>query len=98
MCRVSIADDGIEVDFDGTSAICTHGINVPLTYTQAYASFGVRCVIGNDVPNNAGSLGVVRVAAPAARSAGRRAGRAGTGLHQRRCHTARHGPRAHPGR
>jgi N-methylhydantoinase B len=37
---------------------------VPLTYTQAYASFGVRCVIGNDVPNNAGSLGVVRVSAP----------------------------------
>jgi len=37
---------------------------VPLTYTQAYASFGVRCVVGNDVPNNAGSLGVVRVTAP----------------------------------
>jgi N-methylhydantoinase B len=64
VCRVSIADDGIEVDFDGTSAICTHGINVPLTYTQAYASFGVRCVIGNDVPNNAGSLSTVRVSAP----------------------------------
>ena len=65
VCRLTIADDGIDVDFDGTSPVCAHGINVPLTYTQAYASFGVRCVVGNDVPNNAGSLGVVRVTAPA---------------------------------
>lgn len=64
VCAVTIGEDGIEVDFDGTSPVCGHGINVPLTYTQAYASFGVRCVIGNDVPNNAGSLGVVRVTAP----------------------------------
>jgi len=65
VCTLTIADQGIGVDFAGTSALCAHGINVPLTYTQAYASFGVRCVIGNDVPNNAGSLGVVRVTAPA---------------------------------
>ena len=64
VCAVSIGEDGIEVCFDGTSPVCAHGINVPLTYTQAYASFGVRCVIGNDVPNNAGSLGVVRATAP----------------------------------
>ncbi|MCW8873532.1 MAG: hydantoinase B/oxoprolinase family protein [Xanthomonadales bacterium] len=64
VCTVTIGEDGIDVDFEGTSAACAHGINVPLTYTQAYASFGVRCVIGNDVPNNAGSLGVVRVTAP----------------------------------
>jgi len=64
VCAVSIGEDGIDVDFDGTSPVCSHGINVPLTYTQAYASFGVRCVIGNDVPNNAGSLDVVRVRAP----------------------------------
>ncbi len=64
VCALTIADDGIDVSFDGTSGTCSHGINVPLTYTQAYASFGVRCVIGNDVPNNAGSLGLVRVTAP----------------------------------
>jgi N-methylhydantoinase B len=64
VCTVTIGNDGIDVDWDGTSGICGHGINVPLTYTQAYASFGVRCVIGNDVPNNAGSLSVVRVTAP----------------------------------
>jgi N-methylhydantoinase B len=63
-CSLTIGEDGIEVDFDGTSPVCEHGVNVPLTYTQAYASFGVRCVVGNDVPNNAGSLDVVRVSAP----------------------------------
>jgi N-methylhydantoinase B len=64
VCTLTIGEDGIDVDFDGTSPLCSHGINVPLTYSQAYASFGVRCVVGNDVPNNAGSLGVVRVTAP----------------------------------
>jgi N-methylhydantoinase B len=64
VCALTIGESGIDVDFEGTSPVCGHGINVPLTYTQAYASFGVRCVVGNDVPNNAGSLGVVRVTAP----------------------------------
>jgi N-methylhydantoinase B len=64
VCALTIDDDGIGVDFSGTSPVCGHGINVPLTYTQAYASFGVRCVVGNDIPNNAGSLEVVRVTAP----------------------------------
>lgn len=64
VCAVTIGDDAIDVDFAGTSPMSRYGVNVPLTYTQAYASFGVRCVIGNDAPNNAGSLGCVRVTAP----------------------------------
>lgn len=64
VCRLTVGSSGIDVDFSGTSPISSHGVNVPLTYTQAYASFGVRCVIGNDVPNNAGSLAPVRVTAP----------------------------------
>lgn len=64
ICTVTIDDLGIGVDWQGTSPVSGHGINVPLTYAQAYTSFGVRCVIGNDVPNNAGSLDVVRVTAP----------------------------------
>lgn len=64
VCSLAISADGIDIDFDGTSKTAVHGINVPLTYTQAYASFGARCVIGNDIPNNAGSLSLVRVRAP----------------------------------
>ena len=62
---VSVKAEQIVVDFAGTSAASNKGINVPLPYTQAYASFGVRCVVGNEVPNNAGSLDVIEVVAPA---------------------------------
>ncbi len=65
VCKVTISETGIDVDWQGTSSTSGRGINVPLTYAQAYTSFGVRCVIGNDIPNNAGSLSVVRVSAPA---------------------------------
>ena len=64
-CAVTIAPDAIDIDFSGTSGLSRYGINVPMNYTEAYASFGVRCVVGNDVPNNAGSLAPVTVRAPA---------------------------------
>jgi N-methylhydantoinase B len=62
--KLTIAGDGIDIDFAGTSGVSPRGINVPLTYCEAYASFGVRCVIGSKVPNNAGSLEPVRATAP----------------------------------
>jgi N-methylhydantoinase B len=65
VCELAIHPGGIHIDFTGSSAESPFGINVPLPYTEAYASFGVRCLVGNDVPNNAGSLRVIRVTAPA---------------------------------
>jgi N-methylhydantoinase B len=62
---VTIADDGILVDYAGTSGTVARGINVPKAYTDAYTSFGIRCLVGPDVPNNAGSLAPIRVEAPA---------------------------------
>ena len=64
-CVATIAGDAIDIDFTGTSGLSPYGINVPMNYTEAYASFGVRCLVGNDVPNNAGSLAPVKVHAPA---------------------------------
>lgn len=61
---LTVADSTIRIDFAGSSAASPLGINVPLPYTEAYASFGVRCLIGNQIPNNAGSLGAIRVTAP----------------------------------
>ncbi|WP_298852695.1 hydantoinase B/oxoprolinase family protein [uncultured Ruegeria sp.] len=61
---LTIEDEKIRIDFDGTSGESSYGINVPLSYTKAYGSFGLRCVIGNKVPNNAGSLGAIEVTAP----------------------------------
>ena len=63
--KLTIGKDGIDVDFAGTSKVSAFGINVPLTYTQAYGSFGVRSVVGGKIPNNAGSLAPIRVKAPA---------------------------------
>ena len=64
VCTLSIRPAGIAIDFAGSSAESARGINVPLPYTEAYASFGVRCMVGNDIPNNAGSLETIRVTAP----------------------------------
>ena len=61
---LTVSAGGIAIDFSGTSPVSAKGINVPLSYTQAYASFGVRCLVGNEIPNNAGSLGVIKVTAP----------------------------------
>jgi len=64
VAALTVSDSGIDVDFAGTSPISEYAINVPLCYTEAYASFGVRCIVGADIPNNAGSLAAVRVSAP----------------------------------
>ena len=61
---VTIDDEGVRVDFTGTSGTVARGINVPKAYTDAYTSFGIRCLIGSDVPNNSGSLAAIQVSAP----------------------------------
>jgi N-methylhydantoinase B len=61
---LTISDTGIHVDFDGTSAASRFGINVPLSYTTAYTVFGLGCVVASHIPNNAGSLAPLTVAAP----------------------------------
>ncbi len=65
VCSLTVTNDGIEVDYTGTSGQSPYGINVPMAYTDAYTSFGVRCIVGPHVPNNTGSLDVIRVTAPA---------------------------------
>jgi N-methylhydantoinase B len=64
VATMTIGDDGIDVDFSGTSPPSSFGINVPLCYTEAYASFGVKCIIAPKVPNNEGSLALLRMHAP----------------------------------
>jgi hypothetical protein len=60
-----ISDQGIHIDFDGTSPASKFGINVPLSYTTAYTVFGLGCVVASEIPNNAGSLAPLTVSAPA---------------------------------
>ena len=61
---MTVTDDAIVTDFTGTSRCSRYGINVPLNYAAAYSVFGIRCLVGPDIPNNAGSLAPFVVSAP----------------------------------
>ena len=61
---LTISDSAIHVDYEGTSRSVNKGINVPLAYTKAYSVFALACVVGGDIPNNAGSLEPFTVSAP----------------------------------
>ena len=61
---VRVAGDELVVDYEGSSPQSERGINVVLNYTAAYTTFGVKCAISPDVPNNAGSFRPIRVTAP----------------------------------
>ena len=53
---LTVTADRLHLDFAGTSGCSGKGINVPLNYATAYSVFAMRCIIGPDIPNNAGSL------------------------------------------
>ena len=61
---LTVSDDALHLDFTGTSGCSSKGINVPLNYGTAYAVFAMRCIIGSDIPNNAGSLAAFKVSGP----------------------------------
>ncbi|MCB4458041.1 hydantoinase B/oxoprolinase family protein [Leisingera sp. McT4-56] len=61
---LTVRKDGMHVDFTGTSGCSSKGINVPLNYATAYTVFALRCIVGPDIPNNAGSLAPFTVDGP----------------------------------
>ncbi len=61
---LTVEAEGITLDFAGTSGCSRYGINVPLNYATAYSVFAMRCIIGSEIPNNAGSLDPFRVTGP----------------------------------
>ena len=61
---VRVAGDELTVDYEGSSPQSERGINVVLNYTAAYTTFGVKCAISPDVPNNDGSFQPIHVTAP----------------------------------
>ena len=64
VAELTVTDRTVEVDFDGSSPTSRYGINVPMSYTAAYTSFGLSCIVSPDVPNNAGSLAPLVIRAP----------------------------------
>ena len=61
---VEIAGGRVNVDFAGSDAASRWGINVPIIYTKAYASYALKCVVAPDIPNNWASLEPFTVASP----------------------------------
>ncbi|MFT5133778.1 MAG: N-methylhydantoinase B [Gammaproteobacteria bacterium] len=64
VCALTITENEINVDFTGSTQASTKGINLVLNYTQAYANYGIRCVVGSHIPNNSGSLSPINISAP----------------------------------
>ena len=57
--------DELWVDWAGSSAESSRGINVVLNYTHAYTTYALKCALAPEVPNNEGSFRPVHVSAPA---------------------------------
>jgi N-methylhydantoinase B len=63
-CAVTIAQDGIDIDFAGSSPQATGSLNSPLLYTQAYALYAVKALLLPHASNNDGTGASIRVHAP----------------------------------
>lgn len=61
---LEVGEEGMHADFTGTSALSAHGINVPLTYAQAYFTYGMLVALSPELPNNFASLAPFTVSAP----------------------------------
>ena len=61
---IQVEGDEMKIDYDGSSPQSERGINVVLNYTAAYTTFGVKCAISPEVPNNDGSFRPIHVTAP----------------------------------
>ncbi len=61
---LTVGRERLHLDFTGSSGPSPKGINVPLNYAAAYSVFALRCIIGPDIPNNAGALEPFAVSGP----------------------------------
>jgi N-methylhydantoinase B len=61
--EVQVDGDQMHVDYAGTSPQVPQAINVVMNYTEAYTTFGVKCALAPDIPNNEGSFRPISVVA-----------------------------------
>ena len=61
---VTVADDAIEIDFDGTSPQHDGNLNCPLAVTRSACFYVVRCLTAPDLPASGGAFAPVTVRAP----------------------------------
>jgi N-methylhydantoinase B len=61
---LTVDGGAIRIDLAGSSPQVDRAINVALCYTIAYTSYGVKCAVAPEVPNNEGCFRPVAVTAP----------------------------------
>jgi N-methylhydantoinase B len=61
---ITVRDDDLLVNFQGSSAQVRGAINSTLSFTKSAVYLSVRCALGRDVPNNAGVFRCIEVRAP----------------------------------
>jgi N-methylhydantoinase B len=62
--EITIAGDEAQVDFSGTAPQQKGSVNAVFAITLSAVYYVIRCLIGLDIPDNAGCLAPVRVIAP----------------------------------
>ena len=62
--ELTVTNDGMHADFTGTSPRSQFGINVPITYAQAYFTYAMLVALAPELPNNYASLAPFTVSAP----------------------------------
>lgn len=65
-CRVTVHDDTMEIDYQGSDAQRPGGgLNCTLTYTQGHTVYPLKCLLSPTVPANEGTFRPFTIAAPA---------------------------------
>jgi N-methylhydantoinase B len=62
--KLTIKDDLLELDFDGTSGQINKGINSCYNYSYGYSAFAIKSVLEPLVPNNEGAYRPIGMKAP----------------------------------
>lgn len=62
--EITVGTEGMHADFTGSSPLSAFGVNVPLTYAQAYFTYGMLVALAPELPNNFASLAPFTVSAP----------------------------------
>jgi len=64
VATVTIADDTIDIDFDGTAGQVAASINCPISLPESASFCAIRCLSQQDIPNCEGYLRPITVRAP----------------------------------
>lgn len=62
--NLTVHEDSITVDYDGTSPQVKGAINATFSYTKSCTYLSVRCILDKNVPNNIGVFRAIEVKAP----------------------------------